>query len=97
MNEDRGIGAMPKLYGAPAYARPEVVPVMPVDRPFDPDALPLENELTSEERELVTELQARPYEVSVAADTSPGTGEGSRMLRGRRFRFRLPGRSPDDR
>ena len=33
--------ALPKLYGAPAYARPPR-PVEEQDRPFDPDDLPLE-------------------------------------------------------
>ena len=43
MNEDRAVqAAMPKLYGAPAYARPPVAAVNPVDRPFDPDDLPIE-------------------------------------------------------
>ena len=43
-NDDRGHSALPKLYGAPAYARPPIVPVKPVERPFDPDDLPLEAE-----------------------------------------------------
>lgn len=33
--------ALPKLYGAPAYARPPRI-VEPQPRPFDPDDLPLE-------------------------------------------------------
>ncbi len=41
--------AMPKLYGAPAYARPpRVAEVVP--RPYDPDELPLVVEMTDEER-----------------------------------------------
>jgi hypothetical protein len=40
--EERGAGALPKLYGAPAYARRVVPAVVPVERPFDPDDLPLE-------------------------------------------------------
>ena len=41
-NEDHVHVALPKLYGAPAYARPPVVPVQQAERPIDPDALPLE-------------------------------------------------------
>ena len=40
--EERGVGALPTLYGAPAYQRRVVPAVMPVARPFDPDDLPLE-------------------------------------------------------
>ena len=45
-NDEHGQFALPKLYGAPAYARPPAIPVAPVDRPFDPDYLPLESEQT---------------------------------------------------
>lgn len=41
--------ALPKLYGAPAYARP-VVAVEATDRPFDPDELPLVVAMSDEER-----------------------------------------------
>jgi hypothetical protein len=44
--------ALPMLYGAPAYARPTIV-VAAVERPFDPDALPLQSVMTDEERELL--------------------------------------------
>lgn len=44
--------ALPKLYGAPAYARPAVA-VARSDRPFDPDALPLVVAMTDEERVLI--------------------------------------------
>jgi len=52
--------ALPKLYGQPAYARPP----RPVDeqaRPFDPDELPLEIEMTEEELMVAASLPARPY------------------------------------
>jgi hypothetical protein len=52
--------ALPKLYGAPAYARPPR-PVIVTDRPFDPDDLPLEASQTDEERELAASLPARIY------------------------------------
>jgi hypothetical protein len=52
--------ALPKLYGAPAYARPlRIVP--PSERPFDPDDLPIEAVQTDEERELTANLPARVY------------------------------------
>ncbi len=52
--------ALPKLYGAPAYARP--APVVEVTaRPFDPDDLPIEAVMTDEEREIAASLPARVY------------------------------------
>jgi hypothetical protein len=44
--------AMPRLMGAPAYARP-TVPVARIERPFDPDDLPLQAVMTEEERDLL--------------------------------------------
>ena len=91
MNEDRAAQqALPKLYGAPAYARPPVLSLNPVDRPFDPDDLPLEAERTQEDKELVTQLQPHPYE-RVAAGQSAVSRSGN--LHPRPFRLRLPGRS----
>ena len=58
MNDDRGYGAMPKLYGAPAYARPPVLPVNPTQRPFDPDSLPLEAERALEDPSFFAALEA---------------------------------------
>jgi hypothetical protein len=41
--------ALPKLYGAPAYARPTMHrPDTP--RPFDPDELPIEAAMTEDDR-----------------------------------------------
>ena len=81
--------ALPKLYGAPAYARPSA-PVVPTERPFDPDDLPPESHQTDEEREFA-ELQARTYTGGVAGEpvavSSGGGREGSPMLRGRPFRL----------
>ena len=52
--------ALPKLYGAPAYARPPRH--APVDeRPFDPDELPIEAYRTGEEHEFAELLPARAY------------------------------------
>jgi hypothetical protein len=53
--------ALPKLYGAPAYARPPRTVVDVADRPFDPDDLPIEILQTPEERDLVAALPAHAY------------------------------------
>jgi hypothetical protein len=52
--------ALPKLYGAPAYARP-AAPVATVPRPFDPDELPIAALRTDEEHELISSLPARAW------------------------------------
>lgn len=52
--------ALPKLYGAPAYARPPR-PVPEIQRPFDPDELPLEAHRTDEDEEFAETLPARAY------------------------------------
>ena len=87
MGTDERHMALPKLYGAPAYARP-TVPVVAAPRPFDPDDLPHEAAQTAEEREYA-ELQARTYTGGIAGEpVAVGGGrEGSPMLRGRPFRL----------
>jgi hypothetical protein len=74
--------ALPKLYGAPAYARP-AAPVATTPRPFDPDDLPIEAAQTDEERELAQSLPARAWApgggptVSMSGDgaaSTTGTG-----------------------
>jgi hypothetical protein len=52
--------ALPKLYGAPAYARPSR-PAEVAARPFDPDDLPIEAVQTPEEREIAAGLPAHSY------------------------------------
>lgn len=47
--------AMPKLVGAPAYARP-YVSVVSTERPFDPDELPISAAMTDEERDAIETL-----------------------------------------
>ena len=91
MNDERGQLALPKLYGAPAYARPPLVPVAPADRPFDPDDLPLESERTGEESDVAQQLQARPYASAAAGGDAARGGHGG-LLRGRAFRLHVPGR-----
>lgn len=82
--EERHV-ALPKLYGAPAYARPPVA-VVPATRPFDPDALPLAVFQTEDERTSAAYLAARSYEIRGAERASDGANAG--RLRGRRFSIR---------
>ena len=94
MNDERGQYALPKLYGAPAYARPPVIPVDPVERPVDPDDLPLESEQSREERELSEQLAAHPHAAVAATSDHRGSGSGGfPILRGRTFRLRGKGRT----
>jgi hypothetical protein len=52
--------ALPKLYGAPAYARP-TPKVEPTPRPVDPDDLPIEAIRTDEEQHLAEALPAYAF------------------------------------
>jgi hypothetical protein len=90
VNDDHGHVAMPKLYGAPAYARPPLLPVSPVERPFDPDALPLESERDGEAERAMDPTPANVH----AAVTTPSAATSSEPIRflGRPIRLRLPGR-----
>ena len=60
MSIDEQHVALPKLYGAPAYARP-VAPVATAPRPFDPDDLPIVAYQTPDEREFAAALPARAW------------------------------------
>ena len=100
-NDDRGHVALPKLYGAPAYSRPRVAPTQPVERPFDPDELPLTSELSPEEMAQADQLVPRPYDgVASSGDAAPPREKRSTPW-GRPFRLRgfgsprTPG-GPDD-
>ena len=84
-NEDQGNVALPKLYGAPAYARPPRVAVAQTDRPFDPDELPIEAQRTEEDRELAAELASQPWSGATSGEGGSSGREGSPMLRGRPF------------
>ena len=52
--------ALPKLYGAPAYARPPR-PGEGTPKPFDPDDLPIVAAQTEEDRQLAESLPARAW------------------------------------
>lgn len=54
--------AHPRLYGAPAYARPPQR-IAPTAMPLDPDDLPIAVEQTPEERAIAEELLSRPFGV----------------------------------
>ena len=73
-NEEHAHVALPKLYGAPAYARPPVLKVVTADRPFDPDSLPIEAHQTEEDRELAQELDESTW--------TAGLGRPDRVARG---------------
>ena len=72
--------ALPKLYGAPAYARPSH-PIEETPRPLDPDDLPIEAFRTSEEQELAEALPAYAFVAGGAQATGqhaayPATRDG---------------------
>ncbi len=68
-NDESKHVALPKLFGAPAYARPPVEPVARTERPFDPDELPLESALTEEERQLLALQTAGPTVTATQAES----------------------------
>lgn len=86
MSIDERPVALPKLYGAPAYARP-TAPVTPSPRPFDPDLLPLQVYQSEEEREYAMRLRAHAYSSGESVNSDDG-GPAGGPLRPRRFRLR---------
>lgn len=89
------IVSLPQLRGQPAYARPTRAPIEAAPRPFDPDDLPLEVEMTEDEREFAMSLPERPYAFGASAsEPSSANGHDSHHLLPRPFRLRsLIGRS----
>jgi hypothetical protein len=84
--------ALPRLYGAPAYARPPRTAAT-VDRPFDPDDLPIEALMSEEDRAFAASLPARawaPGGVPIDGDDGrgPGNDHAPRLLRGRPLSLR---------
>ena len=81
MSSDESPIALPQLFGAPAYARPPVV-AETVQRPFDPDEMPIEAFQTDEEREFATTLPARAYApggVPLTRDEATQEASGGRL------------------
>jgi hypothetical protein len=84
--------ALPKLYGAPAYARPPRR-VEDTPRPLDTDDLPIAVLQTEDERKIAETLPGRPYLTVVGEPTHANGSENRRGLQGRPFRLRaLAGR-----
>lgn len=83
-SDDRG-HSLPKLVGAPSYARPRGLPIVPVERPFDPDDLPLEASRVRGEQGLYRE-EAPPEIADAAASPqeAPG-GPGHQQARSSRL------------
>jgi hypothetical protein len=61
--------AHPRLYGAPAYARPPSS-ITPTALPLDPDDLPLAVEQTPEEQAVAEQLLAAPYGIAEHASAT---------------------------
>jgi hypothetical protein len=82
--------ALPKLYGAPAYARPPIAVDEHVVRPFDPDDLPIAAFQTDEERHFVEELPARAWAPGggLSLDVQDPSPSPARHLNARPFRLR---------
>ena len=72
MYPEDGHVAHPRLYGAPAYARPPLR-ITPTALPLDPDDLPIAVEQTDGERAIAEALLARPFGVAerTTATTEP--------------------------
>ncbi|HEY7131092.1 MAG TPA: hypothetical protein VH440_02520 [Candidatus Limnocylindrales bacterium] len=85
--------ALPKLYGAPAYARPPR-PAAVTERPFDPDDLPIEAVRTDEDHEIAAALPAHAFAPGGSArGATQGAGDTEPVLRPRPLSLRaLAGR-----
>ena len=58
--DDRGHGSMPKLVGGQTYRRPPAVGVQRIQRPPDPDDLPIASARTQEDEVTVRERNLDP-------------------------------------
>ena len=86
MSIDEQHVALPRLYGAPAYARPPGMSAT-AERPFDPDDLPIEAFQTEEDRAFAATLPARAW--APGGSTLDGRqGDGSCHLVGRQLSLR---------
>ncbi|MFL5679235.1 MAG: hypothetical protein ACJ77B_01395 [Chloroflexota bacterium] len=85
--------ALPRLVGAPAYARPRVhADTKP--RPFDPDEMPITAFQTEDERDLVDSLPPRAFAPGgIVIERDGGSQPQGASLLGRPFGLRaLAGR-----
>jgi len=73
--------ALPRLVGAPAYARPPLR-ITPTALPLDPDDLPIAVEQTEEEQAIAEALLAKPFGVAErpAAPTEPEPNSQPQLL-----------------
>ena len=95
MSIDEQHVALPKLYGAPAYARPPTI-AETTPRPVDPDDLPILALQTEEDRILLESLPGRPYSpgggsYTQASDADPAAHPRARPLSLRAIAGRLLG------
>ena len=74
LEQQQHLVVLPQLRGQPAYARPARPVVEATPRPFDPDDLPLDIDMTPDEREFAEALPARTY---VAAENNGHTPAAS--------------------
>jgi hypothetical protein len=77
--------ALPKLYGAPAYARPPRT-IEEIERPVDPDDLPLEQVRTAEEHEFASRIVGDMFTPVLVTPSNGHNGHG--QLEARPFRLR---------
>ena len=77
--------ALPKLYGAPAYARPPRT-IEQIERPVDPDDLPLELERTVEEKEFASRIGGSAFAPILVATQNGHATHG--QLQARPFKLR---------
>jgi hypothetical protein len=80
MDPDEGHVAHPRLYGAPAYARPPSR-VTPTTLPIDPDDLPIAVYQTPEEHEMVERLLTNRFGVAERPPAAePAADAGQRHM-----------------
>jgi hypothetical protein len=80
--------ALPRLYGAPAYARPASY-ASTAERPFDPDDLPIEAFQTDEDRAFAATLPARAWAPGgVTVYGGSDTGRHEPRIHGRKLSLR---------
>jgi hypothetical protein len=81
--------ALPRLYGAPAYARPPTMASTAL-RPFDPDDLPIEAFMTEEDRAFASTLPAHAWAPGGATldRSADARRDGPNRLNGRQLNLR---------